>query len=141
MIGYILNQRQYRIWSPKQRCIFAQTAINFNKTKSGAHLLNEYPFIATPALSTIFPANLSSIAYTSKKQGRPQKKTGPAIAILDSDVEDVFEPSKKTYLFLKPPRPPPSTDEVSMNVIEVSSKIVELDTYKEAIENPIHIAH
>ena len=104
-------------------------------------MLDEYPLITTPALSANLPANLSSIGHALRKRGRPQKKTGPATVILDSDVEDVVEPPKRARLFLKPSRPPPSTDEIAMNVIEVSSKIVEPDTYEEAIGDPIHAAH
>lgn len=60
MIGYTSTQRQYWIWSPEKKCIFAQTAISFDKTKSGVYLLDEYFFIATPAISANLPANLSS---------------------------------------------------------------------------------
>ena len=71
MIGYTSTQRQYRIWSPERRCIFAQTAVTFDETKSGVHLLDKYPLIATPALSANLPANLSSIGHAPRKQGRP----------------------------------------------------------------------
>lgn len=94
-----------------------------------------------PTLSTNLPTNLSSIGHTPKKQGRSPKKTGPRIAILDSNIEDVVEHPKRACLFLKPPRPLPSTDKITINVTEVNSKIVELDIYKKAIENPIHIAY
>lgn len=104
-------------------------------------MLDEYPLISTPAISANLPANPSSTGHAPRKRGRPQKETGPATAILDSDVEDVVEPPKRVRLFMKPPRPPPSKDEVAMNVTEVSSKIVEPDIYEEAIGDPIHVTH
>ena len=67
MIGYTSTQRQYWIWSHEQRCIFAQTAVTFVETKSGVHLLDEYPLIATPTLSANLPANLSFISHAPKK--------------------------------------------------------------------------
>ena len=94
-----------------------------------------------PALSANLPTNLSSIGHVPRKRRRPQKKTGPAIAQLDSDVKNIVEPPKRARLFLEPLRPPPSTNEVAMNITEVSSKIVELDTYEEAIGDPIHTVH
>lgn len=51
MIGYTSTQREYQIWGPEQRCIFAQTAVIFDRTKNGVHLLDEYSFIAMPILS------------------------------------------------------------------------------------------
>ena len=60
---------------------------------------------------------------------------------MDSDVEDVVKSPKRAQLFLKTPRPLPSTDEVAMNVTEVSSKTVEPDTYEEAIGDPIHATY
>lgn len=141
MIRYTSTQRQYRIWSSKRRGIFTRTAVTFDETKSGVHLLDEYPLIAMPALSANLPANLSSIGDAPRKRGRPQKETGPVTALLDSDAEDAIQPHKRARLFLKHPRPPPCADEVAMNVTEVSSKIVEPETYEEAIGDAIHGAH
>lgn len=45
------------------------------------------------------------------------------------------------YLFFKPPKLPPNTNSIAMNVTEISSKIVEPDIYKEAIRNFIHVAY
>lgn len=100
-----------------------------------------YFFIAIPILSANLSANLLSINHTLRKRERSQKKTGPAIAILHSDIEDVIEPLKRTCLFLKPPRPPPNTDEIAINITKVSNKIIKPDTYEKVIEDSIHIVY
>lgn len=67
MIAYTSTQREYRIWSPQKRCIFAQIAVTFDKTKSSILLLNTYLFITTSALSANLPANLSFISHALRK--------------------------------------------------------------------------
>ena len=52
---------------------------------------------------------------------------------MNSNFEDIVEPPKKPGLFLKSLKPSPSTDKIVMNVTEISSKIVEPDTYDKAI--------
>lgn len=87
--------------------------------------MDEYSLIATLPLSANLPTNLSFIGHVLKKQRRPQKETGLAIAILDSDIKHIVKPSKRTCLFLKPLKPPPNTDKVPINITGVSSKIIE----------------
>lgn len=87
------------------------------------------------------PANLSSIGHAPKKQKKLQKVPGVKIAILDFDIEDIIKLSKKAYLFSKSSRLQPSIYKVAMNVTRVSSKIVQPDTYKNAIEDFIYAAH
>lgn len=103
--------------------------------------MNEYFFIAISILSANLPANLSSIGHTLRKQGRSQKKTGPLLALLDSDIEDAIQSPKKSHLFLKLSRPLFSIDKVAINIIKVNSKIVKPETFKEIIGNPIYGAH
>lgn len=60
------------------------------------------------------------------------------IAILDSDIKDTIKSSKKACLFLKLPRPLLNINERIINVIKVNNKIVELETYKKIIKDPIY---
>lgn len=92
--------------------------------------------MSTPSIN--LPANLSFIGHVPKKQKRLYKKTNLTIAILDFDIENAIEFFKNAYLFLKPSQLLPNANKVAINFTEVSSKIMELDIYKEAFRNPIH---
>lgn len=102
---------------------------------------SEYSLIAMAVLSLNLLANLLFIDHAIRKQRRSQKKTSPVIAILDSNIKNVIKPPKKAYLFLKPPKLPPSIDKVAINITKVSSKIVKLDIYKKAIRKSIYAAY
>lgn len=100
--------------------------------------MNKYLLIAIPIVSANLPTNLLFIGHVSRKQRRPQKEIGSAIAILHSNIKDIIELLKKARLFLKLLRPLLGTNEITMNVTGVSSKIVKSDIYEKVIRDPIY---
>lgn len=78
---------------------------------------------------------------THQKNKENYKKNGPKIAILDFGIKDIVEPPKKTCLLLKFSRPLSNTLEIAINITEISSKIVELDIYKEITRNYIPVTY
>lgn len=60
------------------------------------------------------------------------------ITLLDFNAEDVIQPFKRTCLFLKRSKLPPSIDKVTINITKASNKIVKPETYKEIIRDFIY---
>lgn len=88
MLRYTVTQRQYRICISERRCIFAQSAITLNKTKSGVDLLDKYLLFTTPIPLAKLLANLLFIGHVPKKRGRPKKRIRPTTVTSNSKFED-----------------------------------------------------